>query len=220
MSDTEQNYERLTTDSIFQMQSSYLGKDHLLVVEGSLRERYRKVYYKDIEAVLYQPNANSKLLAAFCGVLALILLIIAVSSTVEYGLSGGRYFLWGVLILCVSIFGWCLKGGGSVSFGVQSAVQTVRLSGIGNKKKAERAVKLLSARIVAAQGSLDPDTLENAGSARGETATRPLNKPVAVPPSLTPTGAPPPLNSETVPTPEPTGDEDISRFAPPEDKTQ
>ena len=217
-----QNYERLTSDSLFQVQSSYLGSDHLLIINGELREKYRNIFYKDIEALLYQPNAQSKMIAAFCGVLGLIVLILAVSSTLEFGFNGVRVFLWGLLCFLVLAFFWLLRGGGSVVFGVQSAVQTVRIVGVNTRSRAQRAVERISARVIEFQGSLLPEDLSAAAAkrkgvkadvVREESLSRgsPSLKSDQLP------SAPPPLRSTPRPKDPPETGEDLSRFAPPED---
>ena len=56
-------FTKFSGRSLFSVQKSYLMDDHLLVVDGHYKETYKRLYYKDIEAVLVCPTASGTVLA-------------------------------------------------------------------------------------------------------------------------------------------------------------
>lgn len=200
MSVDKPRFERLTRDAWFLGQSSYLGEDYLLIVHDGMRETYRKIYYADIEALLYQPNAQSKIFAAISGICGLVSLLFAVSSTSESGLSGSSLFPWTVFVVAVFCFFYMIRGGGSVVFGVQSAVQTVRITGLNNKKKALHAIDRITERVVAVQGELTVSALSAVGDAQADLASRQKSQGMVETSETVPAAGiaagPPPLRSD------------------------
>ena len=82
-------------------------------------------------------------------------------------------------ILPAFVAGAIFYGGGSVLFGVQTAVQSVRIDGLNSRRKAKKARKLLTAEIERVQGVLTEPALQAA--TRSESPKEDLNPSVNQP---------------------------------------
>lgn len=151
-------YEKLSGNSLFSVQSSFLGTDHILVVNGRFTETFRQLYYKDIEAILVA-NTRSGL---FVGIVFFMLSLLFGVLAFSYRNSGG---FWALLIccgICALAMIFQLYGKGSSVFGVKTAVQTVVITGINTKRRVEKAENLLSEKIESVQGRLSIEDLRSA----------------------------------------------------------
>jgi hypothetical protein len=146
-------YRKLCGRSTMSVQSAHLSDDHLLVVDGQYSEVCKRLYYKDIEAILICPTKSG-------GVMALLLLLAGIPMMLSFPLGGADYvplFVFGAIFSIIGTF--VLFGKGSVLFGVKTAVQTVVLTGINTRRKAAKAEAKLVVEIEKAQGALSIEDL-------------------------------------------------------------
>ncbi|TVR49483.1 MAG: hypothetical protein EA425_12105 [Puniceicoccaceae bacterium] len=196
MSDAPPAYTRLARRSLLGQQELYLGDDHLLIAEGAYVESYRKIRYKDIEAILICPTSTGTILSILSGLGALVLLPLTV---IQLGQNPfGAAFFGASTLALAAVAARFLLGRGSAEAGIQTAVQTVRLSGISTLRKALQVEQQLAARIEQAQSTLTAEELETV------LATPAPQPPPVFPPSPAP--APPdipPAPPTIPPTPPP-----------------
>ncbi|WP_309385119.1 hypothetical protein [Cerasicoccus frondis] len=145
--------------STFERQKVYFGEDHLLVIDGTYAERYRRLYYKDIQALLRIPTFSSVLIQLF-------LMMIMLFSLMGMA-SGANAPNWGglfVLVPTLLLFAYSLYLGRSCSVGLKTPVQIVRLPVFGTTRKARKFEANLTERIEAIQGRLTSEALQAAQS--------------------------------------------------------
>ncbi len=156
MSETRKNRTRLARSSIarvFERGSLWASDDHLLVVSSrGYTERYRRIYYHDLQAVLVTDSPRRLVFSLILPLPAVALLALAFTwdNTVwrtAWGLAGAFF---GLLFL----INW-IKGP-SVKCHAQTPVQQVLLGALSRKRQAERFIAELAARVEAAQGRLEP----------------------------------------------------------------
>lgn len=154
----DKNMQKLFGNSATTLQSGYLAEDHLLIVDGRFQERYKRLKYADIQALLIRRTAAGKVVALCGGLAGFLFLIIALTQT-----GSSAWMAWGVIALVSwAIFAITLYGRGSAQMGVQTAVQTVFLEGVTTLRKAEKVAVALTARVEAVQGRLEPEALRAA----------------------------------------------------------
>ncbi len=191
-------YQKLSGRSAFSDQEAYFGKDHLLIVEGTYRERVKRIDYEAIEAILVCPTKMGAVVSLLAGLGGLFLTAATLANIGENG-----FLAWLIVTLVVwSIFGAGLYRKGSVVFGLQTAVQTVILGGVGSRRKADRVKARLAERVEAVQGRLSAGALQAAHQAQRSAAweARGRPKPEAG------RGAPPPIRGrQPVASPEEAG---------------
>jgi len=151
-------------------QSSYwLGPNHLLVVEvANYVERYRRFYFRDVQAIIVQHSPVRLGWNIGFGAFAFL----ALAGLLSSGLSATRDTVilsaWLIALLCFSA---CLitntLRGPSCSVHLRTAVQTQKLPGVGRWRKADALVAALSPSINAVQGT--PAVLGSLVSATTET---------------------------------------------------
>jgi hypothetical protein len=152
------NMQKLFGNSASTLQSGYLAEDHLLIVNGRFQERYKRLKYADIQALLIRRTAGGKVLALCGGLGGFLFLIIALTQ-----MDSSAWIAWGVIaIVSWAIFALSLYGQGTAQMGVQTAVQTVFLEGVTTLRKAEKVAVALTARVEAEQGRLEPEVLRAA----------------------------------------------------------
>lgn len=151
-------YTKLSGRSVTSVQTCYLGEDHLLVLDGYYTETQRKLYYKDIEAILITKTNTGKV----CGVIAilflLLFLIIALSNLENGGWIGAVIFM----IFPALFIAYIGYQNGTAAIGVQTSVQTATLDGVRTYRKARKVEAKLAKRIEAVQGRLTQEELEAA----------------------------------------------------------
>ncbi|WP_309398398.1 hypothetical protein [Cerasicoccus maritimus] len=166
MSDADQYKLAARGGGSFERQKLYFGDDHLLVIDGSTTERYRRLYYKDIQGLLWHPTAMSV-------IVQLLLVLIMLFSVM--GIASGRDAPnWGglfVFVPCAVIFAIMLYLGRSCAVGVKTRVQLVRLPAIGNIRKARKFERQLTERVEAVQGTLTSEALQAAQNATQSAVT-------------------------------------------------
>ena len=153
----DSHYKRIKLGgrSWFNSASYWIGPNHLLVVEVSnYVERYRRFYFRDIQAILVQ---NSRVRLGWdIGLGTATCLMLAGLLFSAFGGSRDNVFItiWFSLFL---LFAVCLiintLRGPSCSVHVRTAVQNQKLSGVGRWRKADALIATLAPLITASQSS-------------------------------------------------------------------
>jgi hypothetical protein len=167
----DSNYKkvRLGGRSWLNQSTYWIGPNHLLVVEVSnYVERYRRFYFRDVQAILVQNSAVRLGWNIGLGIFASLLLV----GLLVEGLSAARddvlvtlwFFFFFSFVVCLIIN--TLRGP-SCTVHIRTAVQNQKLSGISRWRKADTLVAALTPLINAAQTSLptaeQPDVAPAAG---------------------------------------------------------
>ncbi len=137
--------------------SYWLGVDHLLVVEvTNYNERYRRFYFRDLQAVIVQRNRNrmwGNIAIAVLGCLFLSLLVLAGfgnSNALPLIVIFSIVFLLAVIVLLINTV-----GGPMCSIHLRTAVQTQKLTGITRWRRAEFLIGTLTPLIQSAQSAME-----------------------------------------------------------------
>ena len=140
--------------------SYWLGVDHLLVVDVTYyNERYRRFYFRDLQAVIVQKNRRHFWLNVIFGVVLSFALMpflfvprLAIwrwpESDVVSAIVGGIF----VILSMYSIIVNSLRGP-TCSMHLRTAVQTQKLTGISRWRRAESLIETLAPLILSAQPS-------------------------------------------------------------------
>jgi hypothetical protein len=140
--------------SLILTRSLWQGPDHLLWVEGSIaQERYKRFYFKDIQAMILRPNQRRLLWAIPLVLLVLLFLGIAAFS------RGPSYVSTSMAVLGVGclLVHW-LQGPGCDVF-LQTAVQREKLTTLARVNKALKVLDRIKALAEAAQGPLEAQSI-------------------------------------------------------------
>jgi hypothetical protein len=135
----------------------WLGEDHLLMVQtANYGETYKRFFFKDIQAIVVQRTHMGKTWNAIWGGLFLFFGILA---------AVGGEFVTSIVLLCIGApFGLALLVnlilGPMCVLSIRTAVQTERVSALRRMRTAEQFIARIEPLIVAAQGELPPETLD------------------------------------------------------------
>lgn len=144
--------------------SSYywLGKDHLLLVEVSgYSEKYRRFFYRDIQAVVMEQTKRRLWFAIGLGLPALACLVVLFiaftdmaprSEPIEEYLLVGGFWVGLMLLFLVPMMFSFLRGPGAI-VSIRTAVQIFKLPGITRWKRGELLVNELTPLVLAAQAA-------------------------------------------------------------------
>lgn len=137
--------------------SYWLGRDHLMVVEVSnYNERYRRFYFRDIQAVIVQRNSLRMWGNIILGVLMLLPLVI--SASLAFSIARWQEGEIAAMIIVGVI--WLMLGWGMLvnilrgptcSTHLRTAVQTQKLMGITRQRRAELLLETIEPSIQQAQ---------------------------------------------------------------------
>jgi hypothetical protein len=155
------NYQRLKAGSRSMLgQSSYwLGPNHLLVVEvTNYVERYRRFYFRDVQAILVQHSQRRfwwNLALGICLAVALLIFLVVAFPALQRGFNNADYFITGAWLAMALLFTTFLLvntlRGPTCAVYLRTAVQTQKLTGLSRQHKAAGFVAALQPRIEAAQ---------------------------------------------------------------------
>lgn len=175
-----EQYKKLVGRSLLSVQSCYLGKDHLLILDGRYRERAKRIRYQDIEALLICPTKTGNVVSLISALSGFALLVAALANANSVAL-----WIWLALaVIAWGIFALGLYGKGSALMGIQTAVQTVHLEGASSMRKARTTETRLNERIVSVQGRL---SVEDIAQYKAQKKSRPP-LPAKAPPPLAGSG--------------------------------
>lgn len=150
------NYKQLKLGGagLLGVSTFWLAADHLLVVEVSgYVEKYRRFYFRDIQALIVQQTSLrlwwslglGACIAVLLGILMLVTLGSGSTDTVTVSVFVVFMLCFGVPLL-VNIL-----RGPTCTVLVRTAVQTQKIPNLTRRKKAERLVEILKPVITAAQ---------------------------------------------------------------------
>ena len=134
----------------------WLGPDHLLLVEwdGS-REYYRRLYYRDIQAVVVRRTSEWVAISVVLGALAIFFAALAASLAPAPSL----YLPLVLAAVCALIMAVYLAGGPTCNCHLRTAVQTVDLVSLRRLRHARKMLDLLRPEIEEAQGRITVEDL-------------------------------------------------------------
>jgi len=136
--------------------SLWLGKDHLLAIESNgYTEKYKRFYYRDIQALIIQKTERYKWMNIALSVLAAAFLFPAFLSNqivlnYLFGIVGGVFAAF--LIVNVAL-------GASSVCRLQTAVQIEELPSLSRLRRARKVLNRLRPFIEAAQGALPAEEI-------------------------------------------------------------
>jgi hypothetical protein len=140
--------------NLFSAPSLWQGMDHLLSVEAVLfQERYKRFYYKDIQAVVMNRTKRHHVWSAIWGGLALVFALIVIFSTGAAYVSSGFMALFGALLIVNFMMGPACR------VHIQTAVQIQHLRSLKRMKSAAKAMHRIKLLVEAAQGKLDREAM-------------------------------------------------------------
>lgn len=152
MPEEQHNYEPLpgTHWSSLAATTAYVGEDHVLIVRRSLfAERYRRFYFRDIQAVIVRESPLAWILGALIGLIVGVLVLLH--------LDGGGM---GVLLAAGGLTAMLLlhlAGGRACQCHIQTEMNRQRIPTVGRTRVAERFLAVLRQHITAAEGELSPE---------------------------------------------------------------
>ena len=134
----------------------WLGPDHLLLVEwdGS-REYYRRLYYRDIQALVVRRTSEWVAIGVVLGVLVIIFGALAVTLAPDPSL----YLPLVLAGICTLILAAYLAGGPTCNCHMRTAVQTVELVSLQRLRQARKMLELLRPKVEEAQGRITVEEL-------------------------------------------------------------
>jgi hypothetical protein len=161
MAFTKDKYERLTSahgvsssnELTSESVSLWLGDDHLLLASASnYNEKYRRMYFRDIQAIQTYPTNNYKFTNFVIGIIIAISLIVTLGGVSEtallvIGLAG---LLFASIILIVN-----LRRGPTCRTIIRTAVQIEDIPSLRRDKKAARVIERLRPLIETEQTPID-----------------------------------------------------------------
>jgi hypothetical protein len=156
----EQEYQRLTRTiwrSLVTMCSLWLGSDHLLSIRSAgFQERYKRFYFRDIQALTIRNTRRRLVWNAVLGCLTALALAV-----VLYATASNKYPLAGGLSSLVLVFGIPLLVnnllGPTCACQIRTAVQTEDLPSLNRIRKTRRVLDRIRPLIAEAQGLLTPE---------------------------------------------------------------
>jgi hypothetical protein len=162
----EEVYQRLTRNharSVFGITSVdrcslWLGSDHLLSVETSgFTERYKRFYFRDIQALVLRRTKVWEYTNLACGIAAGLLLLVAILTST----TPVRYvFLCLVTPVVIGLIG-NLAFGPTCACQIRTAVQTENLPSLCRLRRTRAIIERLRPLIAGAQGELSPDRISS-----------------------------------------------------------
>lgn len=142
----------------------WVGNDHLLTAEASLAtERYRRFYFKDIQAIVMRKTAWGKTLNFLYGALLFICGIILLTLGMD-----SIYFLFAFIVFFGILLGINLLQGPTCEVYVKTAVQTERLRALTRLKKYRKAMERIKSCIAQVQKPLTQSDILNGFCAPGQ----------------------------------------------------
>ena len=159
MSNSTKDYQRIPVHR-FSKSQCFLGTDHLLHIRRSFYiERYKRLYYKDIQSVVLQSNSRQLYKLLIWGALFLIGILLAMPTKTAMVLTG---------LVTIPFFVYALWLGPHCAVYVITAVQREKILGLNTMKRAQKAMAYLVPKIEEAQRDLVFDaksTTESIGDA-------------------------------------------------------
>jgi hypothetical protein len=133
-------YRRLVTGGGIAVRTYlYRGSDHLLLVEGSVQEEYRRFFYQDIQAAIWVLNRLHAWAVGFFGTAFVGVGIAFRFSPIP---QPAWFFIVPGLLVWLRLI-YVLMRGGYCTFYLHTAAQYARIRGISTVSKARKIVDLI-----------------------------------------------------------------------------
>lgn len=134
----------------------WLGKDHLLSVETEgYNERYKRFYFRDIQALIVRRTNRALVIGLITGMLtALFGVFAAVSSAVE-----GRWFFGILTAVCAIPFLLNLAYGPTCASQLRTAVQTEDVPSLSRVRRVRKVLRRIRPLIAEAQGQITAEEI-------------------------------------------------------------
>lgn len=146
------NYRRIKvrTAGLFSSATYWLGSDHLLIVVlDGYRENYRRIYFRDVQAILTRSTNGAVLMTILFLFLLIVLGVLPMTSGDDVGLIFGGTNL--VVWLAALIFNGVLGRTGRCQ--LRTAVQNRDLPSLGRWRQIEHLLAVLVPEINRAQAA-------------------------------------------------------------------
>lgn len=149
-------YQKFAKARSYDPQALYFGEDHLLVTSGMFQERYRRMYYRDIEA--FTMAASRKFLIVLLLFIASIGLFAWMAWAGRHSLDAVPLFLLVPVGILFALMILHIIRGPTVRCALRSGVQTLRLPALSRRRKAEAFQERLIEKADQYQSPFDMDT--------------------------------------------------------------
>lgn len=136
------------------VQTLWMAEDHLLLVDTALvHETYKRLYFKDIQAIILQENNRFVVSTVVHGLLILLFAVLIVRSQAP----PAQFFLGLILALFFYHLVKNFTNGQTCDCYIRTAVQTQKLGTLTRFKSARKVLDRVLPKIEAAQGKLTPE---------------------------------------------------------------
>jgi hypothetical protein len=169
MARKERKYKRLPGRPVtpFEARSLWQGPDHLLWVESVFfKERYKRFYYTDIQAVVLQRTGMHRFWSGIWGSLTLLCGLIASLMTGPPLISGAFTAIFLLLLVTNILLGPACK------VYLQTAVQLHRISSLVRVRTARKTVDRIKTLVEAVQGPWDKNSLKTGTASARASASK------------------------------------------------
>ena len=139
----------------------FTGPDHLLLVrQEGYRETYRRLYFRDIQAVIVRRTVWNRIYAAWLGTFTLAILLLAAVLAVKQSPPPAALIVF--LIAWIPGLGLLINAhrGPTCDTWIQSAVQCLPLKPLNRLPLANRFIAAVRQPVESAQGTLNPAALQ------------------------------------------------------------
>ncbi len=153
----EPKYRKFARARSYDPQGIYVSEDHLLIINGAFGEKYRRMFFRDIEAFSVARSFQ------FTGIILLFIPAIALFTWLswatrnEFGDGLTFFFLIPTALLFALLITHIVRGP-TVHCSLRTGVQTLRLTALQRRRKAEAFLDLLIEKTGQYQTPFDLDT--------------------------------------------------------------
>ena len=192
----DSTYQKFAKARSYDPQTLYFGDDHLLIASGTFRERYRRMYYRDIEALSIA--SSKKFLAVLISLVTAMGLFAWLAWANRHGLGSFPWLLITPMGILFALLILHIVRGPTVHCVLRTGVQTLRLTSLNRRKRAELFEERLIEQANQHQSPFDMATFRRFVQINRNTPP-PMPRNSSAPPPPGPTeetdsDTPPPLN--------------------------
>jgi hypothetical protein len=158
MASKKKQYRKLAKKffTLFFTDSLWQGPDHLLHVEaGFMSERYKRFYFKDVQAVVLRRKSTHHIWSLIWGIGLVLFGLALVSRAIPFA-AGIIFASMFILLLIVN-----LALGPSCEVRLQTAVQVQKLSALRRVPQAQKVMNRIRDEVLKVQEPLTPETTQS-----------------------------------------------------------
>lgn len=174
------NYRRLFRSRNFGRQEIHEAEDHLLVVTGTYTNRFRRLYYSDITAMLMTKSDRRRVASGIIGFVAIISFLIVLGASNQVTSETG-YIILVMLAFWLLVWAFVFYSLPRKRIYLQTKLQRVDLIAVKWQKEENKLREFLSEKVAAYQGEVDQAVLWEAAKTRSQKDTR---TPPPLPPAM------------------------------------